>query len=110
MQLDVPATHLLELLYAEVKELCLNLRQKHIFNVVVLSVVKVVELEPEAHHLGVEVRTWLDELDVHVLWRLSCGGCHQLHLLLDDLLLLLLKLVDEVVSELEDHSDEVAGD
>ena len=44
--------------------------------------------------------TRLDELDVEVLWRLPRGSDGDLHLLLDDLLLLLFQLIDEVMGQL----------
>ena len=98
-----------ELLDAEVQELHSDLGQFHVSDVVVLALVQVVELEAKAFHLGEEVGTRLDKLDVHVLGGLAGRRGGQLHLLLDYLLLLLLQLADEVVGQLKDHCHEVSG-
>ena len=55
-----------------------------------------IELEPEGHYLVVEMGTGLDELDIEVGRRLSCGGGGDLHLLLYDLLFLFFQFVNEV--------------
>lgn len=56
------------------------------------------------------MRTWLHELDVEVGGRLTRGRRCYLHLLLNYLLLLLFKFVDEVGGEFEDHCYEGARD
>ena len=47
----------------------------HHANVLVSTVLKVIELEPKAHYFVVEVGTWLYEFYVQVFWRFSrCGS------------------------------------
>ena len=101
MQLVVPASDLPELHNAEIEEESLQLRLEHIQHIVLVTRAVaqrliMIELEPEGHYLVVEVRTGLDELDVEVRRRLSCGGGGYLHLLLYDLLFLFFQFVNEV--------------
>lgn len=108
LELLVPATDLLELFDTEFEEEQPKLLSEISYEGVVT--VQQVELEPERHYFVVEVRAWLDEFDVQVLWRVTGGRGGQLYLLLDQLLLVLLHLVDEVMGHFEDYCDEGTGD
>ena len=71
----VPGAHLLELLYAELKELGPQLRLGHAVGDVFLVPTRlvVVELEPKTHNLVVEVRAWLYKFYVQVFGRFARG-------------------------------------
>ena len=101
MELVIPTPDLSELHYAEIEEQGFELWFQHIKDVILVTgtitySLKVVELEPQGHYFVVEVRAWFYELDVEIRGRLSCGRCGYLNLLLDYLLLLLFKFVNEV--------------
>lgn len=67
-----PASNLFKLFDAEVQKLGLDLWKKHVLNVVVFATMQIVKLKPQAHHLGIEVRTRFNKLDVHLLRCLPC--------------------------------------
>jgi hypothetical protein len=96
-ELVIPALDLSELLYTEVQELGPQLRLQEVFQA--LRCLDVDELEPKRHYLVVEMWARLDEFDAEVFGRLATErGSSNLHLLLDQFLLLLFELAYEVVS------------